>query len=101
VNDVRTDPLTPEEISGYRERGFLFPIRVLDGAQVEEARQALDDHLEGRRESKAYELTDPIIESDLGTATVGSGVASAIELRESQRSTWARSRPTSKQSLVR
>jgi phytanoyl-CoA hydroxylase len=78
VSDVRTDPLTPEEIGAYREQGFLFPIRVLDDAQVEEARQALDDHLEGRRESKAYELTDPIIESDHGTATVGSGTASAV-----------------------
>ena len=79
MSDVRTDPLTSEEIAAYREQGFLFPIRVLDDAQVEEARQALDDHLEGRRESKAYELTDPIIESDHGgTATVGSGTASAV-----------------------
>ncbi len=78
MTDVRTDPLTSEEIGTYREQGFLFPIRVLDDAQVEEARLALDDHLEGRRESKAYELTDPIIECDAGTATVGSGVASAV-----------------------
>lgn len=83
MSDVRTDPLTPEEIAAYREQGFLFPIRVLDDAQVEEARQALDDHLEGRRESKAYELTDPIIESDHGTATVGSGAAGAV-IAESQ-----------------
>jgi ectoine hydroxylase-related dioxygenase (phytanoyl-CoA dioxygenase family) len=78
VSDVRTDPLTPEEIASYHERGFLFPIRVLDDAQVEEARQALDDHLEGRRESKAYELTDPIVDHDAGTATVGSGTTSAV-----------------------
>ena len=78
MSEVRTDPLTPEEIAGYHERGFLFPIRVLDDAQVEEAREALDDHLEGRRESQAYELTDPIIEPDKGTAVVGSGTASAV-----------------------
>ena len=78
MSEVRTDPLTPEEIAGYHERGFLFPIRVLDDAQVEEAREALDDHLEGRRESRAYELTDPIIEPDKGTAVVGSGTASAV-----------------------
>jgi ectoine hydroxylase-related dioxygenase (phytanoyl-CoA dioxygenase family) len=75
VSDVRTDPLTAEEIATYHEQGFLFPIRVLDDAQVEELREALDDHLEGRRESKAYELTDPIIDSGQGTATVGSGTA--------------------------
>ena len=78
MSEVRTDPLTPEEIAEYNERGFLFPIRVLDDAQIEEAREALDDHLEGRRESQAYELTDPIIEPDKGTATVGSGTASAV-----------------------
>jgi len=78
MSEVRTDPLTPEEIAKYNERGFLFPIRVLDDAQVEEAREALDDHLEGRRESQAYELTDPIIEPDKGTAVVGSGTASAV-----------------------
>ena len=37
MSDVRTDPLTPEEIATYHEQGFLFPIRVLDDAQVEEA----------------------------------------------------------------
>jgi len=78
MSEVRTDPLTPEEIAEYHESGFLFPIRVLDDAQVEEAREALDDHLEGRRESQAYELTDPIIEPDKGTATVGSGTASTV-----------------------
>jgi ectoine hydroxylase-related dioxygenase (phytanoyl-CoA dioxygenase family) len=77
VSAVRTDPLTPEEIASYHERGFLFPIRVLDDDQVEEARAALEDHLEGRRESKAYELTDPIIDSSHGQATVGSGVETA------------------------
>ena len=71
MSAVRTDPLTPEEIASYHEHGFLFPIRVLDDTQVEEARGALDDHLEGRRESKTYELTDPIVDS--GQATVGSG----------------------------
>lgn len=78
MSEIRTDPLTPEEIAGYHERGFLFPIRVLDDAQVARAREALDDHLEGRRESKAYELTDPIVDGDHGQATVGSGTASAV-----------------------
>lgn len=78
MSTVRTDPLTGDEIAQYHEQGFLFPIRVLDDAQVEEARQALDDHLEGRRESKAYELTDPIVDSNHGTATVGSGTATAL-----------------------
>ncbi|MFN0154801.1 MAG: phytanoyl-CoA dioxygenase family protein [Gaiella sp.] len=74
MTQVRTDPLTPEEIALYREQGYLFPIRVLDDEQVEEARAALEDHLEGRRESQTYELTDPIVEHDKGTATVGAGV---------------------------
>jgi ectoine hydroxylase-related dioxygenase (phytanoyl-CoA dioxygenase family) len=78
VSDVRTDPLTDEEIRTYNERGFLFPIRVLDDAQVEEARTALDDHLAGRYESKTYELTDPILAGDQGDATVGSGTATAV-----------------------
>jgi ectoine hydroxylase-related dioxygenase (phytanoyl-CoA dioxygenase family) len=78
VSDVRTEPLTPEEIAAYHEQGFLFPIRVLDAEQVEEARAALDDHLEGRRESKAYELTDPILADDHGEASAGSGAASAV-----------------------
>jgi len=77
VSAVRTDPLTPEEIASYHERGFLFPIRVLDDAQVEELREALDDHLEGRRESKAYELTDPIVDSS-NQPTVGSGTATSV-----------------------
>ncbi len=74
MSQVRTNPLTPEEIALYREQGFLFPIRVLDDEQVDEARAALDDHLEGRRQSQTYELTDPIVEHDKGTATVGAGV---------------------------
>jgi ectoine hydroxylase-related dioxygenase (phytanoyl-CoA dioxygenase family) len=78
VSAVRTDPLTPEEIASYHERGFLFPIRVLDDDQVEEARAALEDHLEGRRESKAYELTDPIIDTSHGQATVGSGSGATV-----------------------
>ena len=78
MSNVRTDPLTPEEIAAYNERGFLLPIRVLDDEQVETARDALEEHLAGGRESKTYELTDPIIESDQGKATVGAGAASAV-----------------------
>ena len=80
MTQVRTDPLTPDEIASFHEHGFLFPIRVLDDAQVEEARAALDDHLEGRRQSQQYELTDPIVDSSHGetTATVGSGTATAV-----------------------
>ena len=78
MSEVRTDPLTPEEIAQYNERGFLFPIRVLDDAQVEQAREALEEHLEGRRESKTYELTDRIIDADHGQAAVESGTTSAV-----------------------
>lgn len=78
MNEVRVNPLAPEEIAEYHEQGFLFPIQVLSEEQVAEARTALDDHLEGRRESQAYELTDPIVEHDKGTATIGAGVASAV-----------------------
>lgn len=78
MTEIRTDPLTPDEIARYHDQGFLFPIRVLDDEQVARAQDALDDHLEGRRESKAYELTDPIVDSDHGTATAGSGTASAV-----------------------
>ncbi len=75
MSDVRTDPLTPDEIKSYHERGYLFPIRVLTDEQVEEARAALEDHLEGRRHSQQYELTDKIVDSSHGEtkATVGSG----------------------------
>jgi ectoine hydroxylase-related dioxygenase (phytanoyl-CoA dioxygenase family) len=75
VSDVRTEPLSPEEIAAYKEQGFLFPVRVLDDDQVEEARAALDDHLEGRRDSQTYELTDPILAGDHGAPAVTSGVA--------------------------
>jgi ectoine hydroxylase-related dioxygenase (phytanoyl-CoA dioxygenase family) len=75
VSDVRTEPLTPEEIARYHHQGFLFPIRVLDDAQVEEARVALDEHLAGERNSVTYELTDKIIDSDKGEPAVGSGTA--------------------------
>ena len=80
MSDVRTDPLTPEEIASYHEHGYLFPIRVLDDTQVEELREALDDHLEGRRQSQQYELTDPIVDSSHGEtqATVGSGTATTV-----------------------
>lgn len=78
VTEIRTDPLTSEEIARYNDQGFLFPIRVLDDAQVALAQEALDDHLEGRRDSKSYELTDPIVDPGPGKATVGAGVASAV-----------------------
>src|SRR5437016_4157757 len=78
MSNVRTDPLTPEEIAEYNERGFLLPIRVLDDEQVETAREALEEHLAGGRESKTYELTDPIIESDKGKATVGADAAMMV-----------------------
>jgi ectoine hydroxylase-related dioxygenase (phytanoyl-CoA dioxygenase family) len=78
VTEVRIDPLSQEEIARYNAQGYLFPIRVLDDEQVARAREALDDHLEGRRESEAYELTDPIVDADHGTATVGTGAAIAI-----------------------
>ena len=78
MSDVRTEPLSAEEIATYHEQGFLFPIRVLDDAQVQELREALEDHLEGRRQSQAYELTDPIVDSAEKTATVGTGAASAV-----------------------
>lgn len=78
MSTVRTEPLTPEEIAQFHDRGFIFPIRILDDAQVEEAREALQDHLEGRRESQAYELTDPIIDHDKGTAAVGAGTAGTV-----------------------
>jgi phytanoyl-CoA hydroxylase len=77
VSDVRTEPLTPEEIERYHDQGFLFPIRVLDDAQVEEARTALEEHLAGERNSVTYELTDKIIDTDKGSATVGAGTAVA------------------------
>lgn len=77
MSNVRTEPLTPQEVAEYHERGFLLPIRVLDDAQVETARQALEEHLEGGRDSKTYELTDPIVEKE-GAATVGAGSASAV-----------------------
>jgi ectoine hydroxylase-related dioxygenase (phytanoyl-CoA dioxygenase family) len=85
-DDVRTEPLTPDEIATYHDQGFLFPIRVLSDEQVEEARAALDDHLEGRLQSQQYELTDPIVESHDGetTATVGSGVAT-VEKTETEK----------------
>jgi ectoine hydroxylase-related dioxygenase (phytanoyl-CoA dioxygenase family) len=74
MGDVRTEPLTPEEIAEYNERGFLLPIRVLDDAQVEMLREALDEHLSGKRESETYELTDPIL-ADANEASVGGGTA--------------------------
>ena len=66
MSDVRTEPLTQDEIATYHEQGFLFPIRVLTDEQVVELREALDDHLEGRRQSQQYELTDPIVDSHEG-----------------------------------
>src|SRR5262249_50918609 len=86
VSDVRTEPLTPEEIATYNDQGFLFPIRVLSDEQVEEARAALDDHLEGRRQSQQYELTDPIVDSHEGemAATAAAGVAT-VEKTETEK----------------
>jgi hypothetical protein len=60
VSDVRTKPLTRDEVRQYRNDGYLFPIRVLSDDQVVELRKALEDHLFGRIESPKYELTDPI-----------------------------------------
>lgn len=86
MSEIRTDPLTSEEIAAYHERGYLFPVRVLDDEQVARAREALEEHLEGRRDSKAYELTDPIVDHDQGEATVGSGTVSVVaETTEAQK----------------
>jgi ectoine hydroxylase-related dioxygenase (phytanoyl-CoA dioxygenase family) len=84
MSDVRTEPLTSDEIAQYHEQGFLFPIRVLDDAQVEEARAALEEHLAGGRDSVTYELTDKIIDEDKGEATVGAGTA-VLEKTEVER----------------
>jgi ectoine hydroxylase-related dioxygenase (phytanoyl-CoA dioxygenase family) len=84
MSDVRTEPLTPEEIARFHDEGFLFPIRVLDDAQVDEARAALEEHLAGERDSITYELTDKIIDTDKGEATVGSGTA-VLEKTEVER----------------
>jgi ectoine hydroxylase-related dioxygenase (phytanoyl-CoA dioxygenase family) len=78
VSTVRTDPLTLDEIARYHEQGFLFPIRVLDDAEVEEVRGALEEHLAGGRDSQTFELTDPILGGEKGEATVSSGVAAAV-----------------------
>jgi ectoine hydroxylase-related dioxygenase (phytanoyl-CoA dioxygenase family) len=77
MSDVRTEPLTKEEIDLFNEQGFLFPIRVLSDDQVEDLRRGLDDHLSGRIESETFELTDPILESE-EKAAVGSGAAAAV-----------------------
>jgi ectoine hydroxylase-related dioxygenase (phytanoyl-CoA dioxygenase family) len=77
MSDVRTEPLTKEEIDLFHEQGFLFPIRVLSEDQVEDLRRALDDHLSGRIESETFELTDPILETE-EKAAVGSGAAAAV-----------------------
>jgi len=77
MSDVRTEPLTKEEVELFHEQGFLFPIRVLSDDQVEDLRQALDDHLSGRIESETFELTDPILESE-EKAAVGSGTTAAV-----------------------
>jgi len=83
MSEVRTEPLTPEEIARYNEQGFLLPIRVLSDEQVEVLRDALDDHLSGRIESETYELTDPIMaEGDspsVGAGMGGSSPAAVIE----------------------
>ena len=34
MSDVRTEPLSPDEIAPYHEQGFLFPIRVLSDEQA-------------------------------------------------------------------
>ena len=77
---VRTDPLTPEEIATYHEQGFLFPIRVLDDAQVEEPARRSTTISRAGASPRQYELTDPIVDSSQGetTATVGSGAATAV-----------------------
>ena len=78
MSDVRTDPLTPEEIAQYHEQGFLFPIRVLDDAQVEEARRGARRPSRGPppvRDLRADRSDRP---GRQGTATVGSGTASAV-----------------------
>ena len=45
MSDVRTEPLTQEEIDRYHAEGFLFPIRVLTdeafAAQVSENAERL------------------------------------------------------------
>ena len=78
---VRTDPLTPDDIARYHDQGFLFPIRVLSDEQVEELREALDDHLSGRIESETYELTDPILESETKAAVGGGTTDTALAER--------------------
>jgi len=77
MSDVRTEPWTRDEIERFHEQGFIHPVRVLGDDQVEELRDALDDHLSGRIQSETYELTDPILEGE-DKAAVGSGAGTAV-----------------------
>lgn len=73
MGNVRTEPLTSEELARFQEQGFLCPIRVLSDEQVAELREALEDHLSGRIASETFELTDPTrvrrVEGARGQAT--------------------------------
>lgn len=52
-------PLTQSDIDSFNEKGFLFPIRVLDSDGVAELRAALEEHLAGGTDTPTYELLDP------------------------------------------
>ncbi len=58
TDDVRTHPLSTEEIEGYRTDGYISPIQVLSQDEVAILREAIDEHLAGKIDSEQYELTD-------------------------------------------
>lgn len=59
-SEIRTTPLTDEEIARYDRDGFLQPIRVLSKADTVELKRAVAEYVAGVREAERYELTDPI-----------------------------------------
>jgi ectoine hydroxylase-related dioxygenase (phytanoyl-CoA dioxygenase family) len=71
VEVVRRAPLTDAELATYRERGYLIPGRLLSSDQVEQLRQAIQEHLDGKFEGTVtYDFADPTLDLTKGARMV-------------------------------
>lgn len=65
MSEIRTTPLTADEIACYADEGYVVPGRILDGDTLERLRQALDRIRRGEAEQgREYDLLDAMIEDN-------------------------------------
>jgi ectoine hydroxylase-related dioxygenase (phytanoyl-CoA dioxygenase family) len=60
MSELRTQPLSPQDIERFNNEGYIFPNKVLSEDQVSMVLGAIAEHRAGRFGPSTHELTDPI-----------------------------------------